>query len=94
MTQLKTLFAQIGIFILVLLATGCGNDQPIIHISSSENNDLYNILRDHGQVNVMRHNSPMTALKKAQKGEALLILADEYPEERVPLSIAFLTRSM
>ncbi|HON72741.1 MAG TPA: hypothetical protein PK512_05370, partial [bacterium] len=54
-----------------------------------ESNDLYNILKDFN-FNITRYIDIEEALNNASTGEAILILADEYPCKGVNINNKFL----
>ena len=76
--------------LIILLVVGCNSTKVTLHISSSETNDLLKVLQKHENLNIIRHNSACEAIKSAQQGEGVLILADNYPLERVELGDDFL----
>ena len=61
---------------------------PRFILSCSVSNDLYQILR-RSNVACMRTDSGFAAMQEAQDGDAVLLLADEYPAKRVSFDSAW-----
>jgi hypothetical protein len=74
--MIKTVFFYFFIFFLFLASCKKGNE---LILSCSENNDLYKTLRSNNIV-CKRFNTPTEAIKNANEGSGVLILADHYPQ--------------
>jgi len=74
---------------LMMFVTACSDAEKTLHISSSTPNDLLNSLLHDTRINIRQHDSPLEAVEQAGTGDAVMVLADKYPEEAVELSMDF-----
>src|SRR5215217_2550944 len=66
--------------------------KPSIIFCGNSSNDLYILLQKQG-LNVKRFNDPLMALQSAKGGEALFLVADNYPEKTVTLPSGFFQKA-
>nr|WP_299382970.1 hypothetical protein [Allomuricauda sp.] len=67
-------------------------DSPRIHIYCEEANDLFQVLETLEGVDPIRYDSLEEMMDGVDEGEAIMVLADNYPEERLQLSDDFFNR--
>lgn len=80
---------QISVYLLflllgILLCQSCSFSKQTIILSCNEQNDLYNVLKENG-IRCIRFNTPEEAILHASKGDAVMILAENYPVETVKM---------
>jgi len=88
----NNIFSKIFLIIISILLFSC-NDQrndKLIFVCD-EDNDLYNAVID-SKEKYQRFSSASKAINAAKDGAGILVLADNYPEEKVVLSDAFFER--
>lgn len=66
--------------------------KPNIIFSGSSSNDLYVLLQKQG-LHVKRFNEPAQALQAAKEGDALFVVADNYPKKTVTLTDDFFQKA-
>lgn len=67
----------VGMMTLLLIA--CSGAKHVVHVSGAADNDLIKILNTQENIQLMFHGTPEEAIKKAQKGDGLLVLSSHYP---------------
>ena len=89
--KLIQLHTKITIHILLIALTllDCTHKGNVIHVACKQSNDLYKIIDHNNQIKVEIHDSPLEAVKQARPGEAVMVFADEYPAQRIPVSNDF-----
>jgi len=78
-----------SLLLLAFLLASCSGHQDNLHVYCPPSNDLYGILRSQHNLKIVGYNSPILAAKGAGKGEAVLIVANDYPLKRVDLTAEF-----
>jgi hypothetical protein len=74
------------VILLAITPSSAGTDRAFI--SCTEENDLYQAMK-RGGAGIDRRESPMVAAREAPRGATLLVLADQYPTQRVKLDQEF-----
>ncbi|WP_299551573.1 hypothetical protein [Seonamhaeicola sp.] len=76
--------------IVLLGFLSCSNfGSKVIHIYCNETNDVYEVLQTSENVRVLRYNNIERLMNRVRKGESVMILADNYPEETLKLPDGF-----
>jgi len=86
---MNNIYKVIILCVFIYIISGCSDPVTIIHVSAQANNDIYGILISQQNIIVKRYDAPITAATEANIGEAVMVLAESYPEERTKLSQEF-----
>lgn len=84
---------QLIIFLLFCLSiplfTTCKYAKNTIHVCGNGLDDITKVIQKDGDIEVIFHDTPAEAVKKANKGDAIMVLSDQYPYERVQIDESF-----
>ena len=87
--KLRTKISLYLFAISLIMNTQCSATNRTIHIFGSSKSDITNILKQNEKVNIKTYNTPDEVAQAAKTGEAVMVLAENYPSERVKLSEDF-----
>lgn len=80
-------------FIATILFAGCTGHKKSLHVYCPPASDLYEILRSQRDLDIIGYDSPVTAARSAGAGEAVLVIAPEYPARRLNLPAEFFSHT-
>jgi hypothetical protein len=78
-----------AILLIAILFSACSGSKVTLHVYCSRSSDLFGILQSQENLNIIEHDSPLKAVREAEKGGAVLITADEYPAKQLELTPEF-----
>lgn len=72
------------LLIIIILLYSCTGQQETIHCVAGADNDIVQILQP--DFRLIIHQTPLEAVNDAREGEAVLLLAYQYPDEKLAIS--------
>ncbi len=79
----------VRVLLMVVLLASCTTRQENLHVFCPETNDLHDILTRQKNLNILGYDSPLAAAKSAAKGEAVLVVANDYPAKQMDYPAEF-----